>query len=67
MLTVDQNLDQPQTSNPAGETEQLTLQIDRDLFRAFQRGVWIIVHETGRPRIEIMNEMVRDFLIKHGC
>jgi hypothetical protein len=67
MLTVDQNLDPPQTSNPAEETEQLILQVDRDLFRAFQRGVWIIVHETGRPRIEIMNEMVRDFLIKHGC
>ena len=67
MLSVDQNLDPHQPADPAGETEQLTLQIDRDLFRAFQRGVWIIVHETGRPRIEIMNEMVRDFLIKHGC
>ena len=51
----------------AGETERLTLQVDSDLFRAFQRYVWIIVHETGRPQIEIMNEMVRDFLIKHDC
>ena len=53
--------------DPAGESERLTLQVDRDLFRAFQRCVWIIVHETGRSRIEIMNEMVRDFLIKHDC
>ena len=53
--------------DPAGESERLTLKVDRDLFRAFQRCVWIIVHETGRSRIEIMNEMVRDFLIKHGC
>ena len=53
--------------DPAGESERLTLQVDPDLFRAFQRCVWIIVHETGRSRIEIMNEMVRDFLIKHGC
>jgi hypothetical protein len=50
-----------------GTSEQLTLLVDRDLFRAFQRCTWIIVHDTGRPRIEIMNEMVRDFLIKHGC
>jgi len=61
MLTVD--LD----TKPAGETERLTLQINSDLFRAFQRCVWIIVNETGRPQIEIMNEMVRDFLIKHDC
>lgn len=49
------------------ESERLILQVDRDLFRAFQRCVWIIVHETGRSKIEIMNEMVRDFLIKHDC
>jgi len=60
-LTVEPDRD------PAGESERLTLQVDPDLFRAFQRCVWIIVHETGRSRIEIMNEMVRDFLIKHGC
>ena len=51
----------------AGETEQLILQVDRDLYRAFQRGVWVIAAETGRSKIEIMNEMVRDFLIKHNC
>lgn len=56
-----------QDADPAEETEQLTLQVDRALFRAFQRCIWIIVHETGRSRIEIMNEMVRDFLIKYDC
>ena len=61
MLNLDQNAD------PVGETERLTLQVDRDLFRAFQRCVWIIVNETGKSQIEIMNEMVRDFLIKHDC
>ena len=45
----------------------MTVEPDRDLFRAFQRCTWIIVHETDRSRLEIMNEMVRDFLIKHGC
>ena len=56
-----------QNADPVGETERLTLQVDRDLFRAFQRCVWIIVNETGKSQIEIMNEMVRDFLIKHNC
>lgn len=60
--------DEPhQNTDAAGETQRLTLQVDQDLFRAFQRCVWIIVHETGRSRIEIMNEMVRDFLVKHNC
>ena len=67
MLTVALHADPPQTGETDGGTERLTLQVDNDLFRAFQRCVWIIVHETGRPRIEIMNEMVRDFLIKHKC
>jgi len=61
-------MDMDQTAaDPVENTERLTLHIDRDLFRAFQRCVWIIVNETGRPQIEIMNEMVRDFLIKHDC
>ena len=54
-------------AEPVGNTERLTLQVDPDLFRAFQRCVWIIVHETGRSQVEIMNEMVHDFLLKHNC
>jgi hypothetical protein len=61
-------MDPDQTAaDTAGDTERLTLQVDRDLFRAFQRCVWIIVHETGRSQVEIMNEMVHDFLLKHDC
>jgi hypothetical protein len=47
--------------------EQLRLFVDADLYRAFQRCVWIIINETGRNQIDIMNEMIRDFLIKHKC
>lgn len=61
-------MDLEQTAaEPGGDTERLTLQVDRDLFRAFQRCVWIIVHETGRSQVEIMNEMIHDFLLKHDC
>ena len=67
MLTVEMDTDPHQSADPVEATERLLLQVDHDLFRAFHRCVWIIVHETGRPRIEIMNEMVRDFLIKHDC
>ena len=49
------------------EVAQLTLHLRPDLYRAFRRCSWIIIHETGRDQIEIMNEMVHDFLVKHGC
>ena len=48
-------------------TDLLKLRVDKDLCRAFQRSVWVIVNETGRTQIDIMNEMVQDFLVKHKC
>jgi hypothetical protein len=29
--------------------------------------VWILVNQTGRSQIEIMEEVIHDFLIKHEC
>lgn len=49
------------------QLSELRLKVDADLYRAFQRCSWIIVHETGRTQIDVMNEMVEDFLRKHGC
>ncbi|MEN8256297.1 MAG: hypothetical protein ABFS09_00355 [Thermodesulfobacteriota bacterium] len=46
---------------------ELKLKIHPDLYRAFQRCTWILVHETGRTQIDVMDEMVEDFLRKHGC
>lgn len=46
---------------------ELKLFVPDELFRAWQRCSWLLVAETGRTRTEIMREMVRDFLIKHGC
>lgn len=45
----------------------LNLQVSPELFRAYQRCTWIIINETGRNQHSIMEEMVRDFLLKHGC
>jgi hypothetical protein len=47
--------------------ESLTIKLRPDLYRAYQRCSWIIIHETGRSQLDIMQEMVEDFLIKHGC
>lgn len=54
------------TDNLAG-TEPLQLRVQEDHYRAFQRCMWIIINETGRTQMDVMDEMVRDFLVKHGC
>jgi hypothetical protein len=52
---------------PGGQGELLQLRVDAGLYRAFHRCLWIRVHETGCTPVEVMEEMVRDFLGKHGC
>jgi len=54
-------------STAEGELQPLNLQLPADLIRAYQRCTWIIINQTGRGQLSIMEEMVRDFLIKHGC
>ena len=49
------------------ELQELKLKIPADLYRAYQRCSWIIVNETGRDQLDIMEEMVHDFLVKHEC
>ena len=46
---------------------ELKLKIPEDLHRAYQRCSWIITHETGRDQLQIMEEMVHDFLVKNQC
>jgi len=57
---------EPEKDNSA-ELVELKIQIPRDLYIAYQRCSWTIVHEDGSRPLEVMEEMVRDFLIKHGC
>ena len=49
------------------EFESITIKVSAPLYRAYQRCTWVIVNETGKDQLEIMDEMVRDFLVKHGC
>jgi hypothetical protein len=58
-------VDNPAT--PENRLVELKLQVPEDLFRAFQRCVWIQIHETGHSQLQVMEEVVRTFLMKHGC
>ncbi len=49
------------------ELVELKIKISSDLYRAYQRCSWIITHETGREQLDIMEEMVYDFLVKNEC
>ncbi len=53
--------------NPEPSLAELKLAVPADLHRAFQRCLWIRVHETGQTPLQVMEEMVLDFLKKHGC
>jgi len=55
------------TAGSSTDLTELKLFVEEDLYRAFQRCVWILVNETGRDQKDIMQEAVRDFLVKHGC
>ncbi|HSR36539.1 MAG TPA: hypothetical protein VLL73_05090 [Desulfurivibrionaceae bacterium] len=57
----------PHGAPSAEATEVVQLRVSAELYRAFQRCMWIIIHETGRSQLEIMDEVVRDFLRKHQC
>jgi len=54
-------------SEQNNQPEVLQVHVSRELYRAFQRCTWVIINETGRDQLDIMDEMVRDFLVKHGC
>jgi hypothetical protein len=51
----------------SADLRELKLLVPDDLHRAWQRCSWVLVSETGRSRMDIMSEMVHDFLVKHGC
>lgn len=61
------NQEETQTPGDYDGTQLLKLRVADDLYRAFQRCVWCIINETGRDQMDIMAEMVRDFLKKYRC
>lgn len=57
----------PVVDGDNNELTPVTLYLQEDICRAFRRCVWSITYETGRNQLDIMQEMVHDFLVKHGC
>jgi len=55
----------PEAGRP--ELAELKLLLPADLHRAFQRCLWIRVNETRRTPLQVMEEVILDFLRKHGC
>ena len=49
------------------ELAEIKFFVPADCYRAFQRCVWIQVHESGRTQLEVMQELVDDFLAKYEC
>ncbi len=49
------------------QLSELKLYIPDDLYRAFHRCLWILVNENNGDRLNIMEEVIHDFLVKHGC
>ncbi|NNF48189.1 MAG: hypothetical protein HKN69_15630 [Desulfofustis sp.] len=46
---------------------EIRILVPDELSTAWQRCSWVLVQEKGQGRLESMEEMVRDFLKKHGC
>ena len=46
---------------------EIRILVPSELSTAWQRCSWVLVQEKGQGRLESMEEMVRDFLVKHGC
>ncbi len=46
---------------------EIKLLVPKELQRAFQRCIWLRINESGHSQLEIMEELVRDFLAKYGC
>ena len=56
----------PQESREEHST-RIVVTVPDHLYRAYHRCIWLLINETGKSKLQIMEEMVRDFLIKHGC
>jgi hypothetical protein len=46
---------------------ELKLLIPEDLHRAFQRCLWMRINETDTTQLQLMEEVIQNFLKKHGC
>ena len=49
------------------EREVLTVSIRSDLYRAFRRCAWMLIHETGKTPNEAYDALFESLLKEHEC
>jgi len=67
MARENSHTEPAENCNSGDNLTEVKLFVPDQLARAWQRCSWLLVHDTGRERTDIMKEMVKDFLVKHGC
>jgi len=58
-------IDKKETANT--ERETLTVSLRSDLYRAFRRCAWMLIHETGKTPNEAYDALFENLLKKHEC
>ena len=67
MSKEDQHVNRESSEADLLGMSEIRILVPDDLSAAWQRCSWVLVQEKGQGRLESMEEMVRDFLVKHGC
>lgn len=67
MSARDQHFKNPVAEDRHDGLSEIRVRVPESLSVAWQRCSWVLVEEKGQSRLESMEEMVRDFLVKHGC
>ncbi len=57
----------PEEQTRAGHVVSMMVHVRPDLYRAFMRCVWMLVHEEGLSPLEAQNILIEDFLRQNGC
>ena len=53
--------------NNEDEAVPMMVHVRPDLYRAFMRCVWMLIHEEGMSPLDAQNTLIEDFLRHHGC
>jgi hypothetical protein len=60
-------MDDVLSTETSDELSTIKLFVTDDLYRAFSRCMWVLMNEEDRTQLDIMEEVVRDYLVKNGC
>ncbi len=67
MHEKDQKIQEKSNDPDTVPLTELKIQIRDDLYRAFRRCVWMIIHETGLTQIEVHNMLIEELLKRKKC